>query len=159
MDAAACSISEGPMALPDKGFLPLNIVFKGLRKKVLKACPSIRYVYAVRPKVFSRCLVSNQGSGIFTKRGEYYPHIYRLNIRELVQFWRITFRAVPVYCRTALFICSESDTSLMNYIIFQHGFTGTNFLRIRKKLACSWSLLRQNPFPPHGNPRGAFFIS
>lgn len=64
------------MALPDKGFLPLNTVFKGLRKKVLKACPSIRYVYAVCPKVFCTSLISNQGSGIFTKREEYYPHIF-----------------------------------------------------------------------------------
>lgn len=69
-------MSEEPMALPDKDFLPLNIVFKDLRKKVFKACPFIRYVYAVSLKVFCTGLISNQGSDIFTKREEYYPHIF-----------------------------------------------------------------------------------
>ena len=44
------------------------------------------------------------------------PHTYRLHVRDLVQLRRITFRAVRGQSRTALFVCSESDTSLKNYI-------------------------------------------
>ena len=43
------------------------------------------------------------------------PYTHRLNVRELAQLWRITFRAVRVSYRTALFVCSKYDTSLMNY--------------------------------------------
>lgn len=44
------------------------------------------------------------------------PYTHRLNVRELAQLWRITFRAVRVSYRTALFVCSKYDTSLMNHI-------------------------------------------
>ena len=43
------------------------------------------------------------------------PYTHRLNVRELVQLWRITFRAVRASYRTALFVCSKYDTSLKNY--------------------------------------------
>ena len=36
-------------------------------------------------------------------------------MKALVQLERITFRAVLVFLRTALFVCSESDTFLMNF--------------------------------------------
>lgn len=39
-------------------------------------------------------------------------------MKALVQLERITFRAVLVFLRTALFVCSESDTFLMNYTKF-----------------------------------------
>lgn len=45
------------------------------------------------------------------------PYKNWLKYRDWVQYERITFRAVPIYCRTALFVNSESDTFLMNYII------------------------------------------
>ena len=44
------------------------------------------------------------------------PYKNWLKYRDWVQYERITFRAVPIYCRTALFVNSESDTFLMNYI-------------------------------------------
>ena len=43
------------------------------------------------------------------------PYKNWLKYRDWVQYERITFRAVPIYCRTALFVNSESDTFLMNY--------------------------------------------
>ena len=45
------------------------------------------------------------------------PYTSRLTVRGLVQLERITFRAILVLFRTALFVCSESDTLLMNYTI------------------------------------------
>lgn len=36
-------------------------------------------------------------------------------VRSLVQLERITFRAVQLFLRTALFVCPKSDTFLMNY--------------------------------------------
>lgn len=36
-------------------------------------------------------------------------------MKALVQLERITFRAVLVFLGTALFVCSESDTFLMNF--------------------------------------------
>ena len=46
------------------------------------------------------------------------PYKNWLKYRDWVQYERITFRAVPIYCRTALFVNSESDTFLMNYSTF-----------------------------------------
>ena len=46
-----------------------------------------------------------------------FPYTSWLTVRGLVQLERITFRAVLVLFRTALFVCSESDTLLMNYNI------------------------------------------
>ena len=45
------------------------------------------------------------------------PYQLWLTFRDWVQLERITFRAVHILLRTALFVCSESDTFLMNYII------------------------------------------
>ena len=44
------------------------------------------------------------------------PYLFRLNVRDLLQLRRIRFRAVLCFSRAALLICSESDTSLNNYI-------------------------------------------
>ena len=43
-------------------------------------------------------------------------------MKALVQLERITFRAVLILLlRTALFLCSECDTFLMNYIMSEDG--------------------------------------
>lgn len=47
------------------------------------------------------------------------PYTSWLTVRVLVQLERITFRAVLIFLRTALLVCSESDTFLKNYIIFR----------------------------------------
>ena len=47
------------------------------------------------------------------------PYLFRLNVRDLLQLRRIRFRAVLCFSRAALLICSESDTSLNNYISCQ----------------------------------------
>ena len=44
------------------------------------------------------------------------PYTSWLTVRVLVQLERITFRAVLIFLRTALLVCSESDTFLKNYI-------------------------------------------
>ena len=43
------------------------------------------------------------------------PYTSWLTVRVLVQLERITFRAVLIFLRTALLVCSESDTFLKNY--------------------------------------------
>ena len=49
------------------------------------------------------------------------PYTSWLTVRVLVQLERITFRAVLIFLRTALLVCSESDTFLKNYTIsFRH---------------------------------------
>lgn len=48
------------------------------------------------------------------------PYTSWLTVRVLVQLERITFRAVLIFLRTALLVCSESDTFLKNYIIDNH---------------------------------------
>ena len=50
-------------------------------------------------------------------------------VRSLVQLERITFRAVQLFLRTALFVCLKSDTFLMNYTIVRHGETIRSFGR------------------------------
>ena len=44
------------------------------------------------------------------------PYTSWLTVRVLVQLERITFRAVLIFLRTALLVCSESDTFLKNFI-------------------------------------------
>ena len=46
------------------------------------------------------------------------PYTSWLTVRVLVQLERITFRAVLIFLRTALLVCSESDTFLKNFNIF-----------------------------------------
>ena len=43
------------------------------------------------------------------------PYTYQRNYRELVQSWRIIFRATEGYLSAALFVCSKYDTSLKNF--------------------------------------------
>ena len=56
------------------------------------------------------------------------PYKNWLKYRDWVQYERITFRAVPIYCRTALFVNSESDTFLMNYSTFPRAWKYAVFM-------------------------------
>ena len=106
------------MALPDR-LIPLTqYLFKDLRKKVCEACPFFKNSPKIMVIIAKKHLCSSLWKWLFLQRERIQsPYTYRLNVRVLVQLERITFRAVPVFLRIALFVCSESDTFLMNFIM------------------------------------------
>ena len=106
------------MALPDR-LIPLTqYLFKDLRKKVCEACPFFKNSPKIMVIIAKKHLCSSLWKWLFLQRERIQsPYTYRLNVRVLVQLERITFRAVLIHLRTALFICSESDTFLMNFIM------------------------------------------
>ena len=96
-----------------------NVLFKGLRKKVCEVYPFFKNSPKIMVIIAKKHLCSSLWKGLFLQRERIQsPYTYRLNVRVLVQLERITFRAVLIHLRTALFICSESDTFLMNFNIF-----------------------------------------
>ena len=105
------------MALPDCLMLLTQYLFKDLRKKVCEAYSFFQKQPNDHGNNCKKHLCSSLWKWLFLQRERIQsPYTYRLNVRVLVQLERITFRAVLMFIRTALFVSSESDTFLMNFI-------------------------------------------
>lgn len=109
-------IEEKVISLYARGMSTRDIhdQLQDLRKKICEACPFIGYDYAIIPKIFFVCLISDQNFR-FSLKGRNTISIYlsakRPRIGTIV---KNHIQSSSCLFRTALFVCSESDTSLMN---------------------------------------------
>ena len=88
--------------------------FKGLRKKVCKACLFIRYVYAIIQKCFSYAWSLIKTSAFSLKGKNTIPIYLSAKHPRIGTILKNHIQSSLCLFRTALFVCSESDTSLMN---------------------------------------------
>ena len=87
--------------------------FKASLWKVCEACPEL-FIRLNFPMI-SHCFIQNPA--FESSEEKYYPHNFSAKRPRIGTIVKNHIQSSSCLFRTTLFVCSESDTSLMNYII------------------------------------------
>lgn len=107
--------------------------FKASLWKVCEACPEL-FIRLNFPMI-SHCFIQNPA--FESSEEKYYPHNFSAKRPRIGTIVKNHIQSSSCLFRTTLFVCSESDTSLMNYNIIQLKLEQVSLLQSSQTHECA----------------------